>query len=139
MLMGERITLSGDIVNLNEIAKARGVSVESVRMALHNFEAEGYVRVGNLFVSEAKLDQIDQKLAGVKKLTDALQIMEASDLKDEAHRVLEALGYTSTSGPKRPNTCSIWSLNCGEPIAVATFRFLNQGLVGLTKTCKLSC
>jgi hypothetical protein len=97
MLKREGIALSGDIMNLNEIAEARGVSVESVRMTLHDFKPKGYASVGDLFVSRAKLDEIDRKLsdAGVEKLTDALRIMEASDLNDEAHKVLEALGYTS--------------------------------------------
>jgi predicted nuclease of restriction endonuclease-like RecB superfamily len=95
MLKGEGIALSGDIVNLNKIARARNVSVESVRIALQDYKPEGYARVGDLFVSRAKLDEIDQKLAGVEKLTDALRIMEASELKEEADRVLEALGYTS--------------------------------------------
>jgi hypothetical protein len=95
VLKGEGIALIGDVVNLNEIARARSVSVESVRIALQDFKPEGYARVGDLFVSRAKLDEIDQKLAGVEKLTDALRIMEASELKEEADRVLEALGYTS--------------------------------------------
>jgi hypothetical protein len=95
MLKRERITLTGDVVNLNQIARARSVSVESVRMALQDFKPDGYVRVGDLFVSRAKLEEIDRKLAGVEKLTDALRIMEASELKDDADRVLETLGYTS--------------------------------------------
>ncbi len=95
MLKGEGIALIGEVVNLNEIARVRGVSVESVRIALQDFKPEGYERIGDLFVSRAKLDEIDQKIAGVEKLTDALRIMEASELKEEADRVLEALGYTS--------------------------------------------
>jgi hypothetical protein len=95
VLKGEGIALIGDVVSLNEIARTRSVSVESVRIALQDFKAEGYARVGDLFVSRAKLDEIDQKLAGVEKLTDALRIMDASELKEEADRVLEALGYTS--------------------------------------------
>jgi hypothetical protein len=95
MLTRERITLTGDVVNLNMIARARSVSVESVRIALQDFKPDGYTRVGDLFVSRAKLEEIDQKLAGIEKLTDALRIMEASELKEEADRVLEALGYTS--------------------------------------------
>ncbi|TMI57774.1 hypothetical protein E6H18_04110 [Candidatus Bathyarchaeota archaeon] len=40
-------------------------------------------------------DVIPFKLEGVQRLTDALGIIEASGLKDEAMNVLEALGYTS--------------------------------------------
>jgi len=96
LLKGEGIVPIGDILNLNEIARARGVSVESVRMALQDYKPEGYARIGDLFVARAKLNEIDQKLSGVEKLTDALRIMEASDLKEEADRVLHALGYIST-------------------------------------------
>jgi hypothetical protein len=93
-LKGGDITLSGHFLSLGEIARARGVSVESVRIALKDFKPDGYARIGDLFVSKGKLQEIDQKLAGVEKLTDALAIIEASGLKGEADRVLEALGYT---------------------------------------------
>jgi hypothetical protein len=97
MLKREGIALSGDVVNLNEIARGRSVSAESVRIALQDFKPEGYTRVGDLFISRAKLDEVDQTLAdaGAEKLTDALRIIEGSDLKDDAGRVLEDLGYTS--------------------------------------------
>jgi hypothetical protein len=94
-LKREGVVLSGDVVNLCEISRARRVSVESVRMALQGFKPEGYVRAGDLFVSRAKLDEIDRKLAGVQKLTDALRILEASDLNDEKDKVLQVLGYKS--------------------------------------------
>jgi hypothetical protein len=65
-------------------------------MALHDFKPEGYVKVGDrLFVSRAKLDEIDEKLGGVETLVDALEIIEAAGVKDDGSKVLEALGYTS--------------------------------------------
>jgi hypothetical protein len=65
-------------------------------MALQDFKPEGYVKVGDhLFVSRGKLDEIDEKLRGVERLVDALEIVEASGVKDDGGKVLEALGYTS--------------------------------------------
>lgn len=62
--------------------------MERVKIALQDLP-EGYTRAGDLFVSMAKLDEIARKLAGVAKLTDALYIIEVSELKDDACRALE--------------------------------------------------
>jgi hypothetical protein len=95
-LRSETITLKGDIVSLDEIATSRGVPSESVRLALQDFKAEGYARVGDLFISKAKLGEIDRKLTGVERLIDALSIIEASGVKEEyGQKVLDFLGYTS--------------------------------------------
>lgn len=92
----EDIALDGDVVSLGDIAKEKGVSVESLTLALAGFEADGYVRAGDLFVSKAKLGEIDGKLAGVEMLVDALRIIEASGVREEdGQKVLDALGYTS--------------------------------------------
>ena len=92
----ETIALEGEIVSLAEFGRERGFSVEAVRLALQDFKAAGYVRVGDLFISRKKLEEIDRKLAGVERLTDALGIIEASGVKaEDGQRVLDALGYTS--------------------------------------------
>lgn len=93
---GEAITLKGDVVDIEEIADQRGATVASIRIALEDFKPEGYVKVGDRFISTAKLDEIDEKLDGVERLVDALGIIEASGVKDEGSRILEILGYTST-------------------------------------------
>ena len=93
---GEAIALKGDVVSIEEIANQKGVAVASLKMALQDFKPEGYVKVGDrLFVSRAKLDEIDEKLRGVERLVDALEIIEAAGVKDDGSKVLEALGYTS--------------------------------------------
>ncbi|MDA4135879.1 MAG: DUF790 family protein [Thaumarchaeota archaeon] len=92
----EAITLKGDVVSIEEMAHQRGVAVASARIALRDFKPEGYVRVGDRFISRAKLDEIDEKLRGVERLTDALGLIEASGVKEDVNRVLDALGYTST-------------------------------------------
>ncbi len=91
------VTLNGDVVSLDEIARARGVSLEMVRVALQHFEPEGYSKVGDLFITKRRLAEIDRNLAGVEKLTDALGIIGASGVKEEedGQKVLDALGYVS--------------------------------------------
>jgi uncharacterized protein len=93
---GGAIQLSGDVVEIEEIAREKGVAVASVKMALQDLKPEGYVRVSDrLFLSTAKLDEIDEKLRGVVMLTDALGMIEASGVKEEGGKVLDVLGYTS--------------------------------------------
>ena len=94
-LKTEEISLTGDIVSLEEIARKRSVTIESVRKALENFQPYGYAKVGDLFLSRAKLEEIDEKLRGVQMLTGALQVIEACGVKGEGQKVLDALGYTS--------------------------------------------
>ncbi len=95
LLKAKGVTLKGDVVRLEEIAKENHVSLESVRTALEEFKQEGYVKTGDQFISKTRLEEIHRKLEGVERLTDALGIIEASGLREEAANVLEALGYTS--------------------------------------------
>ena len=90
------VNLRGGVVSLEEVAAQKGVSLASIRIALRNFEQEGYVRTGDIFVSKAKLKEIEERLAGVEKLAVALRIIEDSGVKQEGGKVLDALGYTST-------------------------------------------
>ncbi len=92
---GGAIALNGDVVSIKEIADQKGVAVASLRMALQNPKTEGYVRIGDLLISRAKLNEIDENLRGVERLVDALGIIEASGVKEEEGKVLETLGYTS--------------------------------------------
>jgi hypothetical protein len=92
----EVFTLSGDVVSIEEIAGQKGVGVASAKVALKDFKPEGYVRVSDrLFVSRAKLGEIDEKLKGVERLVDALEIVKGSGVEEQGSKVLEALGYTS--------------------------------------------
>jgi predicted nuclease of restriction endonuclease-like RecB superfamily len=95
LVRAKGVPLRGDVVSLQEIARENHVSLESVRTALEEFKQEGYVKTGDQFVSKAWLEEVDRKLMGVERLTDALGIIEASGLKEEAANVLTALGYTS--------------------------------------------
>ncbi len=92
----DSIVMSGDVVSLEEIAKEKGVSLESMGLALQDFRPGGYRRVGNLFISEEKLREMDEKLSKVEKLTEALAIIESSGVREaEASKILDVLGYIS--------------------------------------------
>lgn len=93
--------LKGDVISIEELANQKRVSVASMKMALQNFQPDDdgvYVRISDrLFISRTKLTEIDEKLTrgGVEKLSDAVALIEASGVKEEPGKVLEALGYTS--------------------------------------------
>ncbi len=90
------IILSGDIVTLEDIAREKGVSLEALGLALRDFRPARHVRVGNLFISEEKLRELDEKLGKIEKLTEALALIESSGVRErEASKVLDVLGYTS--------------------------------------------
>jgi hypothetical protein len=92
----DSIVLSGDVVSLRDLARERNASLESISLALQDFRPDGYARAGNLFISEEKLTEIDEKLSKVEKLTEALAIIESSGVRgEEASKVLSVLGYIS--------------------------------------------
>jgi len=93
---GGPIALNGDVVSIQEIAAEKGVAVAALKMMLQGVKTEGYVRVGDLLISSAKLNEIDENLKGVERLVEALRIIQASGVKEEEGKVLETLGYTST-------------------------------------------
>jgi hypothetical protein len=96
-LKAQPVVLEGDVVKLADIAKTKGVSLESLRLALTSFEPEEYSRAGDLFISKARLEEIDKKIAGVEKLVDALRIMGSFGVAaEDGQKVLEALGYTTS-------------------------------------------
>jgi hypothetical protein len=92
----DSIVLSGDVVSLEDLARERGASLESIGLALQDFRPDGYARAGNLFISKEKLREMDEKLSKVEKLTEALAIIESSGVREEeASKVLSVLGYIS--------------------------------------------
>jgi hypothetical protein len=92
----DSIVLRGDVVSLEDLARERDASLESISLALQDFRPGGYARVGNLFISEEKLREIDERLGKVEKLTEALAIIESSGVRGaEASKVLDVLGYVS--------------------------------------------
>ena len=98
----EEISVRGDIVSLDDIARKRGVILESVRTALEGFKASGYARVGDLFLSNNKLEEIDEKLRGVQTPTGALQVIEGCGVKGlirEFGPQIELIAGSTSFGP----------------------------------------
>jgi hypothetical protein len=92
----DSIVLRGDVVSLEDLARERDASLESIGLALQDFRPSGYAKVGNLFISEEKLREMDKKLSKVEMLTEALAIIESSGVREkEASKVLSVLGYVS--------------------------------------------
>jgi hypothetical protein len=83
-------------VTLESIAKDAGLPLESIRAVMQRFEADGYARAGDLFISKRRLGEISRKLEGVERLTEALKVIEGAGFREEdGEAVLNALGYTS--------------------------------------------
>ncbi|MCP8303852.1 MAG: DUF790 family protein [archaeon] len=88
----ERIRLKGDIVSLEELAQEYSVTVESARRTLQTTDFEGYRRIGDCYISDAKLTELDEKLSSLEKLSDVLATIEAYGIKNP-YQILGALGY----------------------------------------------
>jgi uncharacterized protein len=89
--------IDGEVVSIEEIAARRGVAPASVKMVMRDSVPEGYVKVGDSYlVSRKKLEELDGRLAGVEKLTEALEIIESSGVREDAGKILDILGYAST-------------------------------------------
>jgi len=89
------IKLAGDIVKIEDIAGGNSISVESARKVLSTLTFEGYKRVGDYFISDSVLKKIETSLMGIEKLSEALEAVEANNIK-EPYQVIEALGYSIT-------------------------------------------
>ena len=89
----KRIRLRGDIVGVEELAQEYSVTIESARRMLQNIDFEGYRRIGDCYISNAKLIELNKKLSTLEKLTDVLATIEKYGIKNP-YQLLEALGYT---------------------------------------------
>ncbi len=89
------LKLKGDIISVEEIAKDQTVTVDAARQFAENLKPEGYRRVGDYFIAEAKLKELADKISslGESTFTEAANIIEAEGLNNP-QQVLEALGYT---------------------------------------------
>lgn len=97
MLRGAGITLSKEVVNLEEIAGEYAVTVEAARRALQDLRLKGYERIGDQYVAEGKLGELRAKIEslGAKRYSAVADLIEGMGLRD-AHHALESLGYRVT-------------------------------------------
>ncbi|MFQ5759073.1 MAG: DUF790 family protein [Candidatus Bathyarchaeia archaeon] len=89
-----RLNLDGDVVYLHTLAEEYGVSDEALRRKLEGFEVDGYTLVGDLFISNKRLQEIDLKIASLTKpsLSQAIRLIEDDGIK-KPYDILSALNY----------------------------------------------
>jgi len=88
------ISLHGDVVSLDEIAKQYGVDINSVRIVTKELSVEGYARVGDYFMSDSKLQELRILIDGLVEpsLNDAIRKIEDLGVEN-ANEILEKIGY----------------------------------------------
>jgi predicted nuclease of restriction endonuclease-like RecB superfamily len=86
--------LNGDVVQLHRLAEEYGVSNEALRRKLEGFKVEGYTLVGDLFISNKKLQEIDLKIASLTKpsLSQAIRLIEDEGI-EKPFDILSTLDY----------------------------------------------
>jgi len=89
------LRLESDVVSLEELAEQFQTSKEGVRRWLQTAPMKGYRLIGDLLVSEKKLDDIDRRVSqlGEAKLSAAIQLIRGMGI-GAPHQVVGALGYT---------------------------------------------
>lgn len=89
------ISLTGDVVGIEDLARAYGVSAGSVEVVLQEIDANRYRRVGQYYVSVELLQSLKEKIEtlGEPTLSTAAEVIESHGLRNPTD-VLKALGYT---------------------------------------------
>jgi hypothetical protein len=96
-LQVDDLILQKPIVEIEEIAERLGVLVDALKKVLKGRRFPGYSRIGDIFIKETKLREIDKKLE--KHLNfEELNLDKASRIIEEEGgrkpaQILEALGY----------------------------------------------
>jgi len=93
-LKGIAISLGGDVsvINLDEVAKRYGVSLEALKEVIRDLNKPDYSLVGDQLVNRQVLGAIQDELAGVKRHDDAIQIFKNHGI-DAHSQGLSLLGY----------------------------------------------
>jgi len=88
------ITLGSDtgVVNLEEVARRYGVSIEPLKETIKGQNKPGFSLLGDQLISQHVLDEIQGELEGVKKHDDALKIFERHGIRSYS-QALALLGY----------------------------------------------
>ncbi len=90
-----QVELTGDYVRIADLAQSHGVSLEALKQALSDMRvSSGYVRVGDSFISEKKMERLRKRIAELSgpTLSEAQSIIEEEGIGEYSY-VIEALGY----------------------------------------------
>lgn len=93
-LASAELRLQGDVVSLEELKEQLQTSMEALRRRLQTAPAEGYRLIGDVLISERKLDEVESRLSqlGEARLSTATDLIQDMGI-GVPHQVLEALGY----------------------------------------------
>ena len=93
-LKGMEISFGSDasVINLDEVAKRYGVSIEALKEVIKGQNNPDYSLLGDQLVSNQVLETIQGELIGVTKHSDALKIFERYGIKAYS-QALSMLGY----------------------------------------------
>ena len=93
-LEGMEISFGSDasVINLEEVARRYGVSMEALKETIKGQNKPGFSLLGDQLISQHILETIQGELIGVTKHDDALKIFEKYDIKAYS-QTLSLLGY----------------------------------------------
>jgi uncharacterized protein len=93
-LKGMEISFDSDVsvINLDEVARRYGVSIEVLKEKIKRQNKHGYSLLGDQLIGQDVLETIRDELIGVTKHDDALKIFEKYDIKAYS-QALSLLGY----------------------------------------------
>ena len=86
------LDISGEVVELKDVATKYSISLDGLRKLVESRRIEGYVLIGDSLVSQTKLQVIASKIKEVKKLSDAINLIEENGVM-YPYELLKELGY----------------------------------------------
>ncbi len=90
-LGGANITMDGEVIDLDEMAKKYNLSVEVLKKLIEPDKGE-YSLIGEQLVSRQTIETIRSELTGVRRHSEAIKIFEKYGVKGHCS-ILEFLGY----------------------------------------------
>ena len=93
-LRSRGVSLTGDVVSIEDLARSHEASEESVEVVLQGIDTNGYRRVGHYYVSVEMLQMLKEKIErlGEPTLSMAAKLIESHGLRNPTD-VLKELGY----------------------------------------------
>ncbi|VVB86018.1 Uncharacterised protein [uncultured archaeon] len=85
------ISIDGDVIDLDEMAKKYKLSVEILKKVIDQYKGE-YSLIGDQLVSRQTLETVRRELNGVRRHSEAIKIFEKYGVKGHCS-MLEFLGY----------------------------------------------
>jgi predicted nuclease of restriction endonuclease-like RecB superfamily len=91
MLKNIKIALEGSVINLGDIARKYGVSLDAIKTDIKQNNRNGYLLIGDQLIDNQTLKAVQGELNGVKKHSEALIIFGNYGIKSQ--QIFDILGY----------------------------------------------